>query len=122
MQTFFGRLPTMVQIGPVNEFLVSTIVAWSVLALVSGDAIGQSTNVIIVESSPHHLGDGTGNEGIIFQKGFAIPSAFDSATLQFDFQGSFGPNFESPPLVSINGTSAGSISPFFPSLNENPSC
>jgi len=73
----------------------------------------------VIESATHHLGDGSGNEGIFFEKIFTLPSGFTNATLNFDFVPPIGPNFESPPEVFISGASAGSIQPFFPSFSTN---
>jgi hypothetical protein len=82
-------------------------------------APGSNAEDVVIEAATHHLGDAAGNEGIIFQKSFALTAIPSAASLELSFIQPFGPNYENPPQLFINGESAGSIQPFFPPLDTS---
>ncbi|MGA3288166.1 MAG: T9SS type A sorting domain-containing protein [Bacteroidota bacterium] len=78
-------------------------------------------DTLLLEDGTIHLGDDDGNQGISYTKSFLLSdsqfSNLDNAILKVEFIPPYGPNYEQPPIVSINATSLGSIQPFFPSIN-----
>ena len=79
--------------------------------------VHNSVQDFVIEPGRHHLGDDTGNEGVVFEKDFVLPAAMcEKAILHIDFVEPAGPNYELAPKIFINGLYAGSIQPFFPPL------
>ena len=96
----------------IAKFICATVVALSAIAVDQRASAEQ----VIIEAQAHHLGNDPGNEGTVFEKAFVLDSVPPDAFLQLDIT---GPNLESPPQIFINGTSVGSIQPFFPPYNPN---
>jgi len=78
------------------------------------------TDTLLLEVGTIHLGDGDGNQGISYTKSFYLSdslfSILDTALLKVEFIPPYGPNYEQPPILSINNSPLGSIQPFFPPL------
>jgi len=73
------------------------------------------TLTIDIEAAAHHLGDGAGAEGLMFQKIFTVDADCVRATIELDTNGA---NLESPPRVSLNAMLIGTFAPFFPPVDE----
>jgi hypothetical protein len=71
-------------------------------------------NKVIIDTTTHHLGDAPGSEGTFLDVSFVFPFNPTKASLELDFVLPFGPNYENPPVIKINGVDLGSIQPFFP--------
>jgi hypothetical protein len=97
------------------KILCSGVAALSVMAVNER----ATADDIVIEAQAHHLGDGQGNEGIVFEKPFVLTSVPPNGNLKVDFIQPFGPNLETPPQIFINGTLVGSIVPFFPPYDPN---
>lgn len=65
---------------------------------------------ILIESTIHHLGDGSGNEGTSFTKSFDVEDkdVYKSATFRITFS-TWGPNSAYPPVITINGNALPSV-------------
>lgn len=83
------------------------------------DASMPTTVVVVAES--HHLGDWKGAEGSSLTTNFGVNGGFSSAWLEIDFTPPFGPNLESPPYFTVNGSVVGNAGPFFPPLDVTDS-
>ncbi len=106
---------------PQSASHLSICLLLGLLALAINGAARANAEQIVIESAAHHLGDNTGNEGTVFQKDFVLTGVAQDAKLDFDFVAGYGPNYENPPVVFINGVSAGSVKPFFPPLDTTSS-
>ncbi len=85
--------------------------------LLEGDWIPDPATLEI-ESTKHHLGDGPGNEGILYQKNFTVGDYLSNAKECFLYLTIEGPHYEKPPEIEINSQSIGSIQPFFPNPGD----
>jgi hypothetical protein len=90
------------------------LLAATMLCLMGGQA--SFADIVDIELPVHHLGDGSGNEGTVFEKTFLLNSISVNSTLEFDFV-RWGPNLESPPEVFLNNQSVGPLGPQFPPLD-----
>ena len=96
------------------------------------DAVGTgadadpSVRVIVISTVPHHIGDSVHSNGVppdpegpTWSAPFDVTPPCSTSTLRIIFTGPYGPSVTSPPIVAINGTSLGSVIPFFPGCDAN---
>ncbi len=63
---------------------------------------GNCSQIDIDTINQHHLGDNTGSEGTSFTRTFNVACSYTAATLKMSFDAPTGPNFESPPTITVS--------------------
>jgi L-ascorbate metabolism protein UlaG (beta-lactamase superfamily) len=120
-----GRYPYQVvyQIQDTSVAAKTHAMIWGELYIVGETVHSQiKIDTLLLEDRTIHLGDDDGNQGISYTKSFLLSdsqfSNLESAILKIEFIPPYGPNYEQPPILSINGTSLGSLQRFFPPINQ----
>ena len=105
------------------------LAGWSCILLAACDSDSTAPEdpvrqEIVVAAGAHHIGDNSGAEGTTFTSEFQVPSSFDSASVSISFLfpnalDVSGPEIDSPPRVTLNGSVLGLTPSDFPA---NPAC